>query len=475
MLAVPFMPVGLSDPARSEATFLMDIAVRQSYWMQRVQDYLHWLRRVLRNGCRKERAAWADSAAGVMRALAKQMESVNGGWSQRRLVTYQVWVKEYGRLTTLLQEQKPLQDPDPTAQRRWVELQEERERLRTRWISRLKESRSLRKQQAKLSPLFKTFLDLTEGLRSAEIVAQALQPARKAALEAYRSSREWLCNAAALDPWGVETASEDPWAPSLDDLMELQAWAAFRLQLLLGAPAGRLPDKIKGKSGSPAEKGLYHARWVRHYLPSVNQLTSAAVAPPGGDEFEFVPTGCVCAGSWMFGVGANSRSAAIQTQVLAKLTSLESAQQRATLGAGIPARKDFFYLCGEQPVKGMEYLNWRELLRFCGSRARRRDRVLTPGPQAEVLAWPLSPDAEAAPHSDPLPLYDVIYEEMLACLRVADLNRQEYAGDGQEAALERVTKRSDQAVETIYQEACSIRLKPDTTHHGKKSLLSSLG
>jgi hypothetical protein len=150
----------------------------------------------------------------------------------------------------------------------------------------------------------------------------------------------------------------------------------------------------------------------------------------------------------MYGVGRNSRSSAIQAQVLAELTSLDSAEERARLGAGIPARKDFFYLNGEKPVTGMEYLNWRELLRFGGSRARRRDRVLIPRPE------PGSKPTRAS--LDPLPLYDVIHQEMLDCMRIADLHRQEYAAggiSGRQSAIKVVTARAKRAVTAIYGKA----------------------
>lgn len=198
---------------------------------------------------------------------------------------------------------------------------------------------------------------------------------------------------------------------------------------------------------------------MRHYLPTVEEIKPQTQGKRRHPDLEsLVPTGCVCAGSWMYGVGVDSRSRAIQAQVLGQLTSLESAQRRAELGAGIPARRDFFHISGEQPVKGMEYMNWRELLRFCGSRARRRDRVLSRGPEPGLNDPPNSPGVQ---NPDPLPLYSVIHDEMLACLRVADLCRQQYATCSKQTALERVLRRSDQAVATIYEKACSIQLTPD--------------
>ena len=222
------------------------------------------------------------------------------------------------------------------------------------------------------------------------------------AFDTYAADRSFLLQKAEQAQTQLPNAAEGLTA-DLDDLIELAAWAAFRLRLLLGAPAGRFPEPHSRLAA------LYDARWIRHCLPDLN-----TERVPFRLDY-VIATGYVCSGSWLYGVGKKSRSSEIQTQVLAELTSLDSAQRRAKVGAGMPARKDFFYLSGENPVKGMAYLNWRELLRYGGARARRRDRVL------------LDPQSSPTPTKDPGPLYSVIQEELLACLRVADLRRAEYA------------------------------------------------
>ncbi|MGC3971208.1 MAG: hypothetical protein QM775_28875 [Pirellulales bacterium] len=109
------------------------------------------------------------------------------------------------------------------------------------------------------------------------------------------------------------------------------------------------------------------------------------------------------------------------------------------------ARKDFFYLKGHESVKNLEYLNWRELLHFAGAVRRRRDRVLSD---------PLSVDETQPkpPNADPTKLFGAIHREMLACLRVADLCRQQYAkgGAAAEGAIRTVCARAEQAVRSIY-------------------------
>ncbi len=102
----------------------------------------------------------------------------------------------------------------------------------------------------------------------------------------------------------------------------------------------------------------------------------------------------------------------------------------------MPARKDFFHLHGSEDVPGMEYLNWREFLRYNGSKARRRDRVL------------LNKDNTHA-------IYTVIYRELLACLRIAGLYKQTYAVNGNDEAkrlecIKLVIARAKDAILAIF-------------------------
>jgi len=120
-----------------------------------------------------------------------------------------------------------------------------------------------------------------------------------------------------------------------------------------------------------------------------------------------IPTGYGCTGSWMYGVHEATRSPSLARDLLQEITSLDAVEERARRGAGIPSRKDYFELHGNTSVPGMEYLTWRKLLRYAGSRARRRERVLS----------------EKVP---PAQVYQLIHNEVLACLALAKLWIRDY-------------------------------------------------
>lgn len=269
----------------------------------------------------------------------------------------------------------------------------------------------------------------------------------KDTLKSYHRSRKWLLDVVKNPPLvGNDDANAlNSWVPDLDDLIELAAWTAFRLRLLFGASEGKFPERsVRGEPNRVA-KALYEARWVRHSLPDLQHLKVKDCMS------EHVATGYVCSGSWFLGVDRKSRSSEIQARVLTELTSLERAEERAEAGAGMPARKDFFYLRGEVPVTGMKYLHWRELLRFGGARARRRDRVLIDPTEDS----PYSRPQKAL--QDPSELYSTIHREVLACLRIADLYRQQYATNAEsknaterQNAIDAVSEKAKRAVEAIY-------------------------
>jgi len=288
------------------------------------------------------------------------------------------------------------------------------------------------------------------------------------ALETYQYSREWLLETAKLQsPEGPAVgAASAKWTPDLDDLMELAGWLAFRLRLLFGNSGGKFPPPSKPgpkKEPDPVTAALKEARWVRHNLPDLKNLKVAKLR-----EEHVVATGYVCSGSWMFGVDAKSRSSEIQAQVLTELTSLDSAEKRADSQAGMPARKDFFYLKGGESIEYMEYLNWREFLRYSGARSRRRDRVLY---DPRSAAMPAGSDLIAEEsRRDPAELFGTIHREMLACLRIADLYRQEYANDESRKsdgaktndAITTVCARAEQAVAAIRAAAQKASQTPDS-------------
>lgn len=86
-------------------------------------------------------------------------------------------------------------------------------------------------------------------------------------------------------------------------------------------------------------------------------------------------TGHGCCGAWMMGVKSPTGAPGLAQVVLQEMNSLTIVKKRARMGAGLPARQDFYQHYGNRPVVGMEHLSYSELLKFLGSRARRRDRI----------------------------------------------------------------------------------------------------
>lgn len=275
------------------------------------------------------------------------------------------------------------------------------------------------------------------------------------ALRAYGASRKWLLKMSSTvkNPTADGRDDEDPqnWTAGLDDLIEIASWGALRLQLLFGE-SGRFPSPDR-KAGTVVE-ALHEARWVRHSLPDLTHLLKRKFS-----EDNVVPTGYVCSGSWMYGVDRKSRSSEIQAQILSALTSLDNAERRAEAGAGMSARKDFFYVKGDQPAKGMEYLHWRELLRYGAARTRRRDWVLASSNE------PFDDTRTAL--NNPTDLYTTVQSEMLSCLRLADLRRQEYAKHkstkeaGRKRIINQLLERAKAAVDEIYRKALKKRRAVD--------------
>lgn len=81
-----------------------------------------------------------------------------------------------------------------------------------------------------------------------------------------------------------------------------------------------------------------------------------------------------CSGTWMLGVATETHSPRASWKVIEELTGLEAAVERAELGAGIPARKDFYELHGAKSVPRIPgNVSWNDFLSNAGSRVRRRD------------------------------------------------------------------------------------------------------
>jgi KaiC/GvpD/RAD55 family RecA-like ATPase len=87
-------------------------------------------------------------------------------------------------------------------------------------------------------------------------------------------------------------------------------------------------------------------------------------------------SGFGCEGAWMVGVDRTTRSPNLSAKFLAEIASLPASEDRAWLGAGLPARKDFYDLYGHRPVPVVPHpeVTWKLFLTHLGSRARRRSR-----------------------------------------------------------------------------------------------------
>ncbi len=198
--------------------------------------------------------------------------------------------------------------------------------------------------------------------------------------------------------------------PTMDreDVQEVLAWHALRLQILVAHAHGKtLADVL-----AQGEK-----IWC---LPP--EAPENAIA--GGAAL----TGYGCQGSWMYAVHRSSRSVRLARDLIQEMTSLAAAEERQRRGAGIPARKDFFRLHGRERVRFAENLTWRQLLRFGCARARRRHRVLPRGVDASSI-------------------YEALHQEILSCLNEADQDR--IGGASRESIAKRACDRAMQLIERI--------------------------
>lgn len=206
------------------------------------------------------------------------------------------------------------------------------------------------------------------------------------------------------------------------DINELLRWHDFRLALIKGQLEGR--DLID----------------IAYNIADTNSHEGSGWAL----------TGYSCSGSWMVGVLRPSRSPLISQTVIEEMTSPKSAWNRANLGAGIPSRKDFFEFWGNKPVTFAKHLTWSDLLKFTGSRARRRDRTVCSGVRVSSIS-------------------DCIYSQLMRCLRIAEMNND---GSAMNAAATRSTEvilrytaeamRTAWTTDSRHNEHCRV-----CTHHAK--------
>lgn len=139
----------------------------------------------------------------------------------------------------------------------------------------------------------------------------------------------------------ARTDSDSPrlMSPNLSDISELTRWKEFRETIRESDSWGRLLGVQSDKSNNKPR------------------------------------TGYGCCGSWMIGIKSPTGAPGLAQVLLQEVASLGFAKRRARMGAGLPARQDFYRYYGNRPVTGMEYLSWNEMLKFFGSRGRRRDRI----------------------------------------------------------------------------------------------------
>lgn len=157
------------------------------------------------------------------------------------------------------------------------------------------------------------------------------------------------------DEMGGEHWRHFPYAIFMDirDVLEFFRWHEFRMRLIAGA----LQDKP----------------------PSLSSLIGKASSDTGNTKVghDSKPlTGYACEGSWMIGVDRTTRSPTLAAKFVLEIASLQASVSRAQLGAGIPARKDFYDYYGNSfvPCFPEADITWSELLRFLGSRSRCRTR-----------------------------------------------------------------------------------------------------
>jgi|GEM_PF-3566325 len=151
-------------------------------------------------------------------------------------------------------------------------------------------------------------------------------------------------------------------SPNPHDIDELERWKEFRSSMQNASTWHEVLAKgtaiAAGKDPKVGGKGK-----------------ALAVGSPGKIKLR---TGYGCCGAWVVGVKSPTGAPGLAQVLLQEITSLNFAKKRARMGAGMPARQDFYRYYGDRPVTGMEYLTWSEMLMYLGSTARRRDRIYAP-------------------------------------------------------------------------------------------------
>lgn len=183
-------------------------------------------------------------------------------------------------------------------------------------------------------------------------------------------------------------------APDYRDLVEIFQSHTLRLGLVI---AGVTPEKqviadahLKSRntvgSGSEAAGAMRAIlklwRSNPYVTPLAGRLSKCKALEPGSEDpgrrYAATLTGYSSSGSWLYSVHNRSLSLSLAKPLLEELTSLQAAEKRARLGAGLPSRKDFYATSGDEYAPNCENLSWRDILRFAGSRSRERAQAVSP-------------------------------------------------------------------------------------------------
>jgi hypothetical protein len=218
---------------------------------------------------------------------------------------------------------------------------------------------------------------------------------------------------------------------NLRDVLELLRWHNFRLDIL-DAELKREP--------------LADVLDKRRNLPT----GSGSVGPRQPTDPTAV-TGYCCSGSWLVGVGRRTHNPLLSWKLMEEMTSFDVSVRRSKEAAGIPVRKDFYDICGSEPVKHANHLTWNDLLLFGGARARRRDRTLCHGINAE-------------------PVFNAIHRHVLQCLTVAKSWREVMADtkEWSDEDLKKLNQSAEAAVREIFESVAKTMndMLNDMKHHG---------
>ena len=162
-----------------------------------------------------------------------------------------------------------------------------------------------------------------------------------------------------------------------------------------------------------------------------------------GDEDDNISTlaGFSCSGSWMLGVSRNTHSPRLSWKLIEEITSRRTNMLRATAGACIPTRKDFYSMCGDSPVPRIpSRVSWREFFRRAGAKVRRREQAVCSKVPLERLA-------------------QIIRSELTGCLEQAAYEREK---DADETSVLRMTGRAEDAAIRILTFVANNQVRTDT-------------